>query len=276
MKFILKTELYKLIKQSKTWYALGAVLVIEFIILGAAYYQGTAILELLLENLTESFYFEGNLLNGNLLLYVVLNSLWFNIPLILMIITSGIITEEYKSGTLQSLLLQSVQKRKLLIAKYMASLIFTVTVIVILGFTSFTLAYGIFGKGDLIVYLGTLNFFEEADAFRRISCAFLSGMLSMIFYTTTSITLGILLKDPAKTWIASAFFLIFCSLLLKLDIGLSNFDYLFFPKLTNSWQLFFEFNLDWKLILLQNIGLIIYSILFAIIGITIFNKQDIG
>lgn len=273
---LLKAELFKLFKESKTWYAIAAVILIEIIILVAAYYQGAAILDLLLDNLRESFYFEGNLLNGNLLIYIILNSLWFNLPLILMIVSSALITDEYKNGTLKTIMLQAVSKKKLIIAKYITSLIFTLVVMAFLMLTTFVLAYGLFGKGDLVVYLGTLNFFPSEEAFTRICFAFGSGTLSMIFFTTTSITLGIFLKDPAKAWIASAFFLILSSLLLKADFGLGQIERYFFPKLTNSWQRFFDYKLNHQSILFDNLLLVGYIGIVAIIGIFLFRKQDIG
>lgn len=273
---LLKTELFKLFRESKTWYAIAAVLLIELIILVAAYYQGAEILDLLLENLQQSFYFEGNLLNGNLLLYIVLNSLWFNLPLILMIVSSSLITDEYKNGTLKTLMLQAVDKRKLILAKFIASLIFTVLMLLLLMITTFVLAYGIFGTGDLVVYLGTLNFFPSEEAFKRICFAFASGTISMIFFTTVSITLGIFLKESAKTWIASAFFLILSSLLLKAKFGLGAVESYFFPKLTNSWQRFFDYEVDVSSILLDNSVLGIYIILVVLIGTYYFKKQDVG
>ncbi|OYY07593.1 MAG: ABC transporter permease, partial [Sphingobacteriia bacterium 35-36-14] len=59
MQYLLKAEIYKLFKQSKTYYALGALFSIELLILFSAYYQGTTIIDLLLENLKQKFYFEG-------------------------------------------------------------------------------------------------------------------------------------------------------------------------------------------------------------------------
>ncbi len=271
---ILKVELFKLFREAKTWYAIAAVLIIEFIILFAAYYQGKTILELLLDNLRQSFYFEGNLLNGNLLLYIVLNSLWFNLPLVLMIVSSALITEEYKTGTLKTLMLQAVSKKKLITAKYITSVIFTISILALLMLSSFVLAYGIFGDGDLVVYLGTLNFFPAEEAFSRILWAFASGTLSMIFFTTISVTLGIILKEPTKTWIASALFLILSSLFIKADFG--DFGDYFFPKLTNSWQRFFAYDLDNYSIFQDNIMLLGYTVLFAAIGIYKFSKTDIG
>ncbi|MGB3774355.1 MAG: ABC transporter permease [Leeuwenhoekiella sp.] len=276
MKAILAMELFKIYKQGKTWYALGAIFLIELIIFITAYLQGATILDLLLSNLRESFYFEGNLLNGNLVLYIVLNSLWFNLPLILMIVTSALVTEEYKNGTLQTTLLQAVKKQKLILAKYLAALIFTIVVLMLLMASSFLAAYLVFGNGDLVVYLNTLNFFTSEIAVKRIALAFVSGTLSMVFYTSVSVTFGILIKEPAKTWIASAFFLILCSLFLKIDVGLGSFDFLFFPKLTNSWQDFFSYSLDWSEILVNHLALSGYTLLSTMIGIYLFIRTDIG
>ncbi|GLU44922.1 hypothetical protein Musp01_25460 [Muricauda sp. NBRC 101325] len=273
---LLKTEIFKLFRESKTWYAIAAVLLIELIILVAAYYQGAEILDLLLDNLQQSFYFEGNLLNGNLLLYIILNSLWFNLPLILMIVSSSLITEEYKNGTLKTLMLQAVDKRQLILSKFIASLLFTVMMLLLLMATTFVLAYGIFGTGDLVVYLGTLNFFPSEEAFNRICLAFASGTISMIFFTTVSITLGIFLKESAKTWIASAFFLILSSLLLKANFGWGTVERYFFPKLTNSWQRFFEYEVAATSIIIDNMVLIIYIISVVLIGTYYFKKQDVG
>ncbi|MET1057897.1 MAG: ABC transporter permease, partial [Pedobacter sp.] len=69
MRLLLSAELLKLVKQSKTYYALGSIMVIETLILITAYFQGSTILDLLLDNLKQSFYFEGTLLNGNLIMY---------------------------------------------------------------------------------------------------------------------------------------------------------------------------------------------------------------
>lgn len=273
---LLKSELYKLFRESKTWYAIAAVLLIECIILVTAYYQGATILELLLDSLRQSFYFEGNLLNGNLLLYIVLNSLWFNLPLILMIVSSALITDEYKNGTLKTIMLQAVGKREFIMVKFITSLIFTLIIMVLLMSSTFLLSYGFFGKGDLVVYLGTLNFFPSEEAFRRILWAFGSGTLSMVFFTTVSITLGIVLKEPAKAWIASAFFLILSSLLLKADFGLEYIDRYMFPKLTNAWQRFFDYELDYHSIIMDNLLLALYSMLIAGVGTYVFKKQDVG
>lgn len=275
MKSLLRAETMKIAKQSKTYYALGAIFLIELLILITAYYQGSTILDLLLDNLKQSFYFEGTLLNGNLIMYIVLNSLWFNVPLILMIVTSGILTDEYKDGTLQTVMLQAVKKWKFILAKYIIAVCFTLFVIVFMMISTCVLAYSIFGKGDLVVYLNTLNFFESHDAFQRICLAFASGAVAMVFYCVVSITLAVFIKEAAKTWIASALFLVITNLLLKVDFGLKVVNDYFFPKLIDTWQQLFYYETDWPHILSNNMVLILYSFALTIWGIVIFHKKDI-
>ena len=276
MQYLLKAEIYKLFKQSKTYYALGALFSIELLILFSAYYQGTTIIDLLLENLKQKFYFEGTLLNGNLLIYLILNTLWFHLPLILMIIVSGTLTSEYKDRTIQTIMLQPVSKWKFILSKYLVAIGFTLLVVGLLAASSFGLSYAFFGKGDLVVYLNGLNFFDATDAIKRLQWSFISGALSMVFFSIASLTIAILFKEATKTWIVSAFFLIFSNILLKVDFGDNWFNQLFFAKLNDTWQYFFYYTINWQQIIFNSSLSLAYCILFMGAGIYWFHKKDIG
>ncbi len=276
MKAIVFAEIYKLSRQSKIYYALVAIFVIEVIVLLSAYYQGSNIIDILLNNLKQSFYFEGNLLNGNLLIYLILNILWFHLPLILMIIISGMLTSEYKDRTVQTIMLQPVKKWQFITGKYIVAIIFTIIVVFFLALTSFGLSYAIFGSGDLIVYLDTLNFFESDEAFKRLIWAFIIGAESMVFFSVVSLTIAVIFKEATKTWIIAAFFLIISNLLLKVDFGSSLFNRLFFVKLNDTWQYFFYYDIQWNIIFGNSILLIAYTLIIMGLGIYIFHKKDIG
>lgn len=276
MQYLLKAEIYKLFKQSKTYYALGALFSIELLILFSAYYQGTTIIDLILENLKQKFYFEGTLLNGNLLIYLILNTLWFHLPLILMIVVSGTLTSEYKDRTIQTIMLQPVSKWKFILSKYLVSIGFTLLVVGLLAASSFGLSYAFFGKGDLVVYLNGLNFFDATDAIKRLQWSFISGALSMVFFSIASLTIAILFKEATKTWIVSAFFLILSNILLKVDFGDNWFNQLFFAKLNDTWQYFFYYTINWQQIIFNSALSIAYCILFMGAGIYWFHKKDIG
>lgn len=276
MQYLLKAEIRKLFKQSKTYYALGALFSIELLILFSAYYQGTTIIDLLLENLKQKFYFEGTLLNGNLLIYLILNTLWFHLPLILMIIVSGTLTSEYKDRTLQTIMLQPVSKWKFILSKYIVAIVFTLVVVGLLAISSFGLSYAFFGKGDLVVYLNGLNFFDATDAIKRLQWSFVAGALSMVFFSVASLTIAILFKEATKTWIVSAFFLILSNILLKVDFGDNWFNQLFFAKLNDTWQYFFYYTINWEQIIFNSVLSLVYCMLFMGVGIYWFHKKDIG
>jgi len=276
MKNLIFAEVYKLFKQGKTYYAIAAIFLIEIIILFSAYSQGQSILDILLDNLSQSFHFEGNLLNGNLLIYLILNTLWFHLPLILIIIISGTLTSEYKDRTLLSVMLQPISKWKFILSKYIVAILFTLTIVLFLAITSFLFSYAIFGKGDLIVYIDTLNFFESSDAFYRIKYAFLFGGISMVFFSVVSLTLAIILEETTKTWIAAAFFLIISNILLKVNFSNYFLDNWLYVKLTDTWQYLFYFEIPWNKIYWNTSLIIVYTFITMIIGIVIFNKKDIA
>ncbi len=276
MKKLIIAEIKKLFKQSKTYYAIGCLFLIEAIVLFSAYYQGNNIIDILLENLRKSFYFNGTLLNGNLLVYLILNTLWFNLPLILMITLSGMLTSEYKDRTVQTIFLQPVRKWKFILSKYIVAIIFTILAVLFMAITAFSLSYGIFGRGDLVVYLNSLNFFESKDALYRLMLAFASGALSMVFFSVVSLTIAVIFKDATKTWIVSAFFLILSDILLKVEFRNHWFNRFFFVKLNDTWQYFFYYKIDWTIIYQNSILLVLYSFFFMGLGIYLFDKKDIG
>ncbi len=275
LKSLIRLELLKLTKENKSYYGLAAILLIEGIIFLTAYLQGSTILDILLDSLKQSFYFEGSLLNGNLILYIVLNALWFNVPLIIMIITSSLITDEYKDGTMQSLLLQATDKRRLIAAKYLSAAIYTLFVLLVMALSAAIFAYSIFGYGDLVVYLDSLNFFPAGEAVKRIALSFLSGTISMLFYTACSVTLAICFKEAARAWMSSAFVLIVINLLLKVDFHSELLNSYFVPKLIDSWQQLFYYEFTFTSILFNNLLLLLYTLGVALIGAFIFVRKSI-
>ena len=192
-----------------------------------------------------------------------------------MIVTSGILTAEYESGTLHSIFLHPINRVKLLLSKYIVAVIFTLFVVLVLTISAFTFSYMLFGKGDLIIYLETLNFFEHKDAFQRLVWAYGTGAILMVFYSIVSLTLAVIFKEGTKTWIISALFLIVSNLLLKVDFKLLWINKLFFVKLNDTWQYHFYNEIPWTQIYFNNLLLLGYILLFSGIGIYIFHKNDI-
>ena len=272
---LVKMESFRLLRQSRTYYALAGVFLIEAVVLLSAYYQGNEIIDILLSQLRETFYFEGTLVNGNLITYLILNSMWFHLPLILMIVVSGLLTSEYKDRTLLTAMMQPVSKVHYLSSKYLVGVLFSVVIVLLLLVTSLGFSYIIFGRGDLVVLLDGLNFYEQSDAFLRIVLAFLAGAFSMVFYAVTSLTLAVILKDVTKTWIVSVLFIVVSNLLMKIDFGSEFLNNVFYFKLNQTWQFFFYPDIPWSQIILKTSLIVLYTTLMALLGIFLFKTKDI-
>ncbi len=272
---LVKMESFRLLRQSRTYYALAGVFLIEAVVLLSAYYQGNEIIDILLSQLRETFYFQGTLVNGNLITYLILNSMWFHLPLILMIVVSGLLTSEYKDRTLLTVMMQPVSKVRYLSSKYLVGILFSVVIVLLLLVTSLGFSYIIFGRGDLVVLLDGLNFYEQSDAFFRIVLAFLAGAFSMVFYAVTSLTLAVILKDVTKTWIVSVLFIVISNLLMKIDFGSEFLNNAFYFKLNQTWQFFFYPDIPWSQIILKTSLIVLYTTLMALLGIFLFKTKDI-
>ncbi len=272
---LIQIELFKLFKQRRTFLALAAVFIFEIVVFVIAYDQGANILDVVLNTLKDSFYLKGDLLNGNLITFFLVNSMAFHLPLLLMIIVSGIVTLEYQEGTIRTVFLQPVSKWKFLAAKFAAAIVFTIGVVFVLAITAFTFSYGLFGRGDLVVYMDSLNFFSEQDAFKRLLYSFFSGMLTMIFYSCLCLTIAVFLKDALKTWLISILFLIITNLTGQLQFNLPGWDYWFFPKLVTTWRKFFNFEIPWEQIWGSHLLLVFLTILVIFVGMVQFYKNDI-
>ncbi|PQB04195.1 ABC transporter permease [Aureitalea marina] len=276
MTSLINIEIFKLLKQKRTYLAIVAIFVFELVVLWVAHDQGKAILDTLLDRLKDTFYFSGELLNGNLITYLLLNSLWFHLPLILMIIVSGMMCSEYEDGTLRAVLLQPISRWQFLMSKYLVASLFTIIVVLFLGVTAIGFSHLLFGGGDLVVYFERFTFFDQTEALRRLGLAFVAGSVTMVFYTVVSMTLAVLFKQTIKTWIVAAVFLVCSNLLVQVDLGSEWLNLWFFPKLTNTWQEFFVTDIDWSLIGVRLMVLTVYTLLAASVGFWIFNRREIG
>src|SRR5215475_371082 len=95
---LLQIELYKIFKGPRTYIAFGAIAAIVFLIQVALKFDGKSYVDLLLNNLSNSFEFtdefKKKLLNGYLICFVILNTLLIQMPLLVALISGDAIAGE--------------------------------------------------------------------------------------------------------------------------------------------------------------------------------------
>lgn len=276
MNTLVKTELYKIFTKPRTYIAFGAVFVIILGIQLGFYFEGEEVLSFVIQNLKDSFIFQGKLINTWTVSYIVLNSLWIHIPVLIALVTGDLIAGEANSGTFRLILTRPVSRTKLLIAKFFAG--FTYTYMVIIFMIVMSLGFGslLFGGGDLLLLKGTLNIFPSEDALWRFGLAYAYGILSMTVVASLAFMLSAFAENSIGPIIGTVAIIVGITILSTLGFSILKpvLPYLFTTYLP-SWQLFFDYELDMEKIIRAVVVDLVYIVLFLSVTFYYFRKKDI-
>lgn len=276
MNKLIKIELFKIFSKPRTYIGFGAVFLIVVAIQLGFYFEGEELLDFVIQNLKDSFIFEGKLINAYTVSYVVLNTLWIHVPILIALVTGDLIAGEANSGTFRLILTRPVSRTKLLFAKFIAGWTYTYLVIILMILLSVGLGALLFGSGDLLILKGTVNIFKAEDALWRFGLAYVYGILSMTVVASLSFMLSAFAENSIGPIIGT--FAIIIGLTIVATLGFSILKpvipFLFTTYLP-SWQLFFDYELDYTRISRAVFADLAYIILFLSIAFYHFRRKDI-
>lgn len=273
---VLHTELYKIYSRPRTYIAYAAILIIIMAIQFGIYADGQKLLDFTTQNLQESFDFSGNLLNGYFISYLILNALWVHIPLLVALVVGDLLAGEANMGTFRFILTRPVRRITLAVAKFIAAIIYSASLVLILGGLSLGMGTILFGSGDLIVLRDTINIFSSDDVMWRFLLAFSYGLLGMCVVASLSFFLSSLADNSIGPIIGTMAIIIAFTIFSSLDVSIFHYmrPYLFTTYIA-EWRSFFDYEIDYDKILKASLVLVVHIILFFSITLYWFNKKDI-
>ena len=128
---LLQIELFKIFKRPRTYISFAAIAAMILIIQLGLKFDGQSYLQLLMSGISDSFYIPyGMILNGYLVAFVILNTLLIHVPLLVALVAGDAVAGEANMGTLRLLVTKPVSRTELMLAKYIASVIYTVMLLV--------------------------------------------------------------------------------------------------------------------------------------------------
>ncbi len=269
-------ELFKIFSKRRTYIGFIAIGLLVPLIQIALYIDGTTYIEFSLQNLKEAFEFQGVLLNGYLACYIILATLYVHIPFLITLVTGDALAGEAAAGTFRILLTRPVSRTKLVIAKYVAGLLYTAALIVWMALISLLLGIAIMGTGDLIVIKNTVYIFSADDVLWRLLAAFGFGLVAMWCVASLSFMFSSFADNSIGPIILTMTVII--SFIVISAIDLSIFRYVkpfLFTNYLGSWKLFFETPVDYYKIALSAGVLTFHSLLFLGIAVYTMNRKDI-
>ena len=274
---LLRIELYKIFKRPRTYISFGIITAITFVIQLAMLSDGKSFIGFALQGINEQLDIHGNILNGYLVAYIILQSLLIHIPLLVALVAGDMLAGEANIGTLRLLLTRPVRRSQLVLAKFYASFIYTVLLIIWLAFIALFLSLLLFGKGDMInLKSDAFVMLLQSDILWRYAMAFVFAVLAMTTIASMSLLLSAFADNSIGPIISTMGIVVVLTILSNLELPLFNLikPYLFTTHII-GWKGFFDDPVPYSAILRSSAILVLYTIAFITTTIIYFNKKDI-
>jgi ABC-2 type transport system permease protein len=273
---LIQIELYKIFRKPRTYIGFGAIAFIVIVVNLGFLFEGEQLLGFLIDSLKDKFLLSGNLINAYTMAFVILNSLWIHLPILISITAGDMISGEANNGTFRLLLTRPVSRSKLLAAKFISAWIYTVLVLIFMILLSLSLGYLIFGIGDLIVIKTTISILSSDDTLWRFGYATLYGILSMTTVTSMSFLLSSLSENSIGPIVGT--FAIIVGLTIVSTLGYALIapivPYLFTTYLP-SWDIFFQMEMDIEKLYRAIAVNLVYTFAFITYTFYYFKNKDI-
>jgi ABC-2 type transport system permease protein len=270
-------ELIKITAKPRSYIGIGAITLIVSIILLAMKVDGMSLISFFTAPFEQSLSFEGNILNGNLIAFLILQMLIIHVPLLIALVTGDLISGEGAMGTIRLLATKPISRTSILLSKFLAGCAYTFVMLAWLVFIALIVGKLLFGSGDLIVIGGDgLMILNENDVAWRFLSGFTLSFLSMVMIATLSLTFSCFSDNSVGPIVSTMAVIILFTIISNLDISiLQGIQPFLFTNHIVAWKYFFEDPVPFGNILNSCLVLFLYIIVLLAVAMYKFNHKDI-
>ena len=276
MRNLIQLEFRKLFSRGVTYVGFIAIMLIVLIIQIGMFVEGQKLLDFLVKSMADVFMFEGNLINSYSVSYIIMNSLWIHIPILVAIVAGDMVSGETGRGTFRLLLTRPVSRTKLLTAKFITAQVYTSMLVVFLMILSLGLGRLFWKPGDMMVIMNTINILDMNDIWWRFFVAFGYGVISMWVVAGLAFLFSSMSTNSLLPIVSSMSVLILFTILSNFSLGIFEVIKPFlFTSYLSGWQLFFDDPVDWNQVLRATLVLLGHITAFYLLALQIFTRKDI-
>lgn len=270
-------ELLKIAYKPRSYIGLGGIIIIIAIILFAMKVDGSFYISLITGQFEQSLLFEGTILNGNLIAYIIIQMLIIHVPLLIAFVTGDLVSGESAMGTIRLLLTKPASRSTILFSKFLASCIYTLIVILCLALMSFLLSKLLFDSGDLMVLKSDgLIVFQEGDISWRFFYGFSIAFLSLVTVATLALTLSCFSENSIGPIVTTMGIILLFTIIGSMDVPIfDTIRPLLFTTHMAAWRYFFDDPLNTESIVYSISILLAHILVLLSIAFYKFNKKDI-
>jgi len=285
----LQIELYKVFKRPRTYLSFAAITALIGVIQLGLLVDGKEYADFVMADFANSFSVDGKILNGYFICYVILQLLLVHVPLLIALIAADMISGEANMGTLRILLTKPQSRTSIVLAKFIASVIYTLLLLIWIAIMGLFLSMLIFGTDDLFLMKSSyVVIVKESDVFWRYAGAFCFAALAMVTVAALGFFLSFFAENSIGPIVATMSVIIVCTILSTMNIPLFNLikPYLFTTHMI-TWKEFFDFKVnDANEAIIGSIQypdkiirsatvLAVHIVLFVVSAVWLFRKKDI-
>ena len=273
---LLGKELLKTYLKWRTYIGFIAIGVIVPLVEIGFKLEGGTIVRSMLRSLERDFFFLGNLFNAYFMTHFIMNSLWLHIPFLISLVAGDQLAGEATGGTFRLMLIRPASRSRILLMKYMTTLIYTASLVLFLGLLSLGLGLLLFGAGDLLVPGRSLVVLPKAIVPLRLFLAIGLAIGCMWCIASLAFLFSSLVENPIGPIIGTMAVMIVFLLVstIPLDLFVTIRPYLF-TSYMDVWTKAMEVPIPWSSIAMDVAVLTAYSIGFYLVTWYIFVKKDI-
>jgi ABC-2 type transport system permease protein len=288
---LLQIELFKIFRRPRTYIPFSAIAAMILIIQLGLKFDGRSYLELMMGSLSGSFYIPyGMIMNGYLVAFVILNTLLIQVPLLVALVAGDLVAGEANMGTLRLLVTRPVSRTRLMLAKYGASVIYTVLLLVWMALLALFLSMLLFGTNDMLIARNSvMEQIRRTDVLWRYVAAFGYATVALSTVAALAFLLSVFAENSIGPIVSTISIVVVLTILSEMQIPL--YDNTIKPWLFTShmlaWKGFFysRSNGEGAAIpgtvenlpaILRSLGILLaYIGAFVTAAIVAFQKKDI-
>ena len=270
-------EFIKILSKPRSYLGIGALTLLVGIIIFAMKADGRSIISFVTSSFEQTLTFNGDVLNGNLIAFIILQMLIVHIPLLVALVTGDLISGEAAMGTIRMLATKPISRTNIVFSKFIAGAIYTMFLTLWLGFIALFVSRQIFGTGDLIVLNSDgLVILQDADILWRFGLGFCVAFLSLLTVSTLSIALSAFAENSIGPIVSTMAIIILFTIIGTFDLPVFNQlkPFLFTTHMI-IWRNLFDNPLPTEQIFVSIGVLVLHIVLFLAITFYHFKRKDI-
>jgi ABC-2 type transport system permease protein len=286
---IVYVELYKVFRKPRTYIAFMAIAAIVGLIQLGFYADGDNYIQFGMQSLSDSFDIGGDVLNGYLMAYIILQTILMQVPLLIALVSGDMISGEANLGTLRLLVTKPVSRTMLIVAKYTASNIYTIILLIWMAIWSLGISVLVFGANDMLILKSEqVTQILASDVMWRYIAAFAYACLAMITVSALAFFLSLFAENSIGPIMATMSIIIVFTILNTLDLPIfSGIKPFLFTSHMLGWKGFFDVKLNAdneqiigsieniRTVLISASILLLHTLGFLFASIIVFKKKDI-